>query len=85
METDLEALPSPWGTGLLAGCLNGRSSLLEDPASVAAFVRRAAERLEPTALYLSSGSELELAGPAVASGKVGVLGEVARRLRQEAA
>jgi len=85
VETDLEALPSPWGTGLLAGCLNGRSSLLEDPASVAAFVRRAAERLEPTALYLSSGSELELAGPAVASGKVGVLGEVARRLRQEAA
>lgn len=85
VETDLEALPAPWGTGLVAGCLDGRSSVIEDPASVAAFVRRAADRLEPTALYVSSATGLELAGPEVAPRKVAVLGEVARALREEAA
>jgi 5-methyltetrahydropteroyltriglutamate--homocysteine methyltransferase len=84
VETGLEALPSPWGTGLVAGCLDGRSSVLERPEAVAAFVRRAAERLEPTLLYVSSASELELAGPEVAPRKLAVLGEVARRLREEA-
>lgn len=83
VETGLDALPAPWGTGLVAGCLDGRSSVLEDPAAVAGFVRRAADRLEPTALYVSSASELELAGPEVAPGKLAVLGEVARRLREE--
>jgi 5-methyltetrahydropteroyltriglutamate--homocysteine methyltransferase len=85
VDTPLDAMPAPWGTGLVAGCLDGRSSLLEDPGEVAAFVRRAADRLEPTALYVSSGSELELAGPEVAGRKLEVLGEVARRLREEAA
>lgn len=85
VETALDALPSPWETGLVAGCLDGRSSVLEDPAAVAAFVRRAAERLEPSALYVTSGSELELAGPEVAPRKLAVLGQVASRLREEAA
>jgi 5-methyltetrahydropteroyltriglutamate--homocysteine methyltransferase len=85
VETGLDALPAPWGTGLVAGCLDGRSSVLEDPAGVAAFVRHAAETLEPSALYVTSGSELELAGPEVAPRKLAVLGEVARRLREEAA
>ncbi len=84
VETALEDLPAPWGTALVVGCLDGRRSVLEDPAGVAAFVRRAAEHLEPTALYLSSGSELELAGPEVAPRKIAVLGEVARRLREGA-
>jgi 5-methyltetrahydropteroyltriglutamate--homocysteine methyltransferase len=85
VETGLDALPAPWGTGLVAGCLDGRSSVLEDPAAVAAFVRRAAEKLEPSDLYVTSGSELELAGPEVAPRKLAVLGEVAGRLREEAA
>lgn len=85
VETDLEALPAPWGTGLVVGCLDGRSSTLESVDRVVAFVRRAAERLEPGALFVSSGSDLELLGPEVASAKVELLGEVARRLREEAA
>jgi 5-methyltetrahydropteroyltriglutamate--homocysteine methyltransferase len=85
VETDLEALPTPWETGLVAGCLDGRSSVLEDAAAVAAFVRRAVDRLEPTSLYLTSGSDLELAGPEVAPRKVEVLGEVAREVRGETA
>ena len=84
VETPLDALSTPWGTGLAAGCLDGRSSVLEDPVSVAGFVRRAADRLEPTSLLVTSGSELELAGPEVAPRKLAVLGEVARRLREEA-
>jgi methionine synthase II (cobalamin-independent) len=59
--------------------------VLENADAVTAFVRRAAERLEPSALYVTSGSELELAGPEVAPRKLAVLGEVARRLREEAA
>jgi 5-methyltetrahydropteroyltriglutamate--homocysteine methyltransferase len=85
VETPLQALPAPWGTGLVAGCIDGRRSTVEDPDLVASFVRRAWDRLEPTALYVSTGSELELAGPQVAPRKVAVLGEVARRLREEAA
>jgi hypothetical protein len=82
VETPLDALPAPWETGLAAGVLDGRRSVIEDPADVAAFVRRAADRLEPTAVFVTSGSDLELAGPEVAGRKVGVLGDVARRLRQ---
>lgn len=84
VETRVDALPAPWETGLVAGCLDGRSSVLEDPDAVTAFVRRAADRLEPSALYVTSGSELELAGPEVAPRKLVALGEVARRLREEA-
>jgi 5-methyltetrahydropteroyltriglutamate--homocysteine methyltransferase len=81
-ETDLEELPAPWGTGLLAGALDGRRSVTESPADVAAFVTRVVERLEPEVLFLSSGSELELAGPEVAPRKVRVLGEAAALLRE---
>lgn len=84
LETSVDALPAPWGTGLVAGCLDGRSSVMEDPEAVAAFVRRAADRLEPAELFVTSASELELAGPEVAPRKLAVLGEVAGRLRQEA-
>ncbi len=84
VETGLDALPAPWGTGLVVGCVDGRSSVMEDPERVAAFVRRAADRLEPTALFVSSASELELAGPEVAPRKLALLGQVARRLRQAA-
>ena len=85
VETDLEALPTPWPTGLVAGCLDGRRSVVESAEEVASFVSRVAERLEPERLFLSSGSELELSGPEVAPRKVEVLGEAARLLREGAA
>jgi 5-methyltetrahydropteroyltriglutamate--homocysteine methyltransferase len=83
-ETDLDDLPAPWPLGLVAGCLDGRRSVIEPVEDVVAFVGRVRERLEPPALYLSSGSDLELLGPQMAGRKVEVLGEAARRLREAA-
>lgn len=82
VETDLEALPSPWGTGLLAGCLDGRRSVIETADGTAKFVVQAVETLQPTALYLSSNSELELLPRDLADGKIRLLGEVAARARE---
>lgn len=83
-ETDLERLPTPWPVGLVAGCLDGRRSVLEPVDKVVGFARRVLERLSPPALYLSSGSDLELLGPEVARRKVEVLGQAAGRLREAA-
>lgn len=80
-ETDLRGLPAPWGTGLVAGVLDGRRSVLEPADHVSDFAVRAAERLQPTSLYLTSGSDLELLGEQVARRKVELLGEVAGRVR----
>jgi 5-methyltetrahydropteroyltriglutamate--homocysteine methyltransferase len=82
-ETDVEALPAPWGTGLVAGVLDGRRSVPEDAEEVAGFVVRAVERLRPSSLHLSSGSDLELLGEQAARKKVAVLGEIAGRLREK--
>lgn len=83
VETDLDALPAPWGTGLVVGCIDGRRSIVEAPDDVASLVRRVAARLRPSALFVSSGSDLELVGPEIAPAKVRLLGEVARSLREE--
>jgi methionine synthase II (cobalamin-independent) len=83
-ETDLESLPASWPVGLVAGCLDGRSSVVEPVEDVVAFASRVGDRLDPPALYLSSASELELLGPEVARRKVEVLGQAAGLLREEA-
>jgi 5-methyltetrahydropteroyltriglutamate--homocysteine methyltransferase len=80
-ETDLGELPSPWPTGLVAGAIDGRRSVIESAEEVASFARRVMDHLGPPTLFLSSGSDLELLGPEVARRKVEVLGEAARRLR----
>jgi 5-methyltetrahydropteroyltriglutamate--homocysteine methyltransferase len=82
-ETDVDDLPAPWPTGLVAGCLDGRRSVIERTDDVVAFARQVRNRLEPPTLYLTSGSDLELLGSQVAAGKVEVLGETARRLRED--
>jgi 5-methyltetrahydropteroyltriglutamate--homocysteine methyltransferase len=84
VETDLESLSGPWGIGLVVGCLDGRRSVLESAEGTAAFVRRAAERLQPTDLYLSSGSDLELLPAELARDKVLRLGEVTRLVKEAA-
>lgn len=83
-ETDLDALPAPWTTGIVAGAIDGRRSVVERAEDVAAFARRVLDRLDPPTLFLSSGTDLELLGPEVAPRKVEVLGEAARRLREAA-
>ncbi|MGH2661829.1 MAG: hypothetical protein ACRDH8_03265 [Actinomycetota bacterium] len=82
-ETDLEALAGPWGTGMLVGCLDGRRSILEDPEQTASFVGRVAERVRPTRLFVSSGSDLELLPAEVGREKIRLLGQVAQILRRQ--
>ncbi len=82
VETDLDALGSNWDVGVLAGAIDGRRSLVEDPAQVAAFAQRVAERLQPPTLYLSSNSELEMLPTTVAAQKVRVLGDAAARVKE---
>jgi 5-methyltetrahydropteroyltriglutamate--homocysteine methyltransferase len=82
-ETSLGSLPTPWGTGLAVGAIDGRRSVLESPEGTAAFVRAAAERLGPTRLIVTSGSDLELLPAEVARRKVRLLGEVAGLARKE--
>jgi len=81
-ETDSEELPAPWETGLLAGVLDGRRSITESSGDVSEFVAELVDRLQPSSLYLSSGSDLELAGPQVAPNKVRALGRAAAMLKE---
>lgn len=84
-ETDLESLRGSWQTGLLAGCLDGRSSGLEDVDATAALASRIVETARPPLLLLSSAGDLELVPRTVAEEKVRVLGAATRRLREELA
>ncbi len=81
VETDVGSLGSDWEVGLLAGCLDGRSSPVESADGTAAFVERVADALSPPALYLSSNCELEYLPRDVARRKVLRLGEVAARVK----
>jgi 5-methyltetrahydropteroyltriglutamate--homocysteine methyltransferase len=81
--TDPKDLPAPLETGLVAGVLDGRRSVVEDPGPAADFAAEVVERLQPSSLHLSSGSDLELLGEQVARKKVEVLGEIASRLREK--
>jgi 5-methyltetrahydropteroyltriglutamate--homocysteine methyltransferase len=81
VETDISALPPSWPIGLLAGCLNGRSSVLESEEQIAAVARRVVEQASPTVLYLSASCDLEFLPREVAAQKVRRLGAAARRLR----
>ena len=83
VETDPDSLGSGWDIGLLTGALDGRSSLMEDPSEVAAFLRRIAEQVQPPALYVSSNSDLELLPRDLAAQKVRTLGAVATQLRND--
>jgi 5-methyltetrahydropteroyltriglutamate--homocysteine methyltransferase len=81
--TDLAALAGPWRVGLLAGCLDGRSSVIEDVAGTVALGRQVLEVAQPPWLILSSGCDLDLLPRAIADEKVRVLGAAARTLREE--
>lgn len=82
VQTETDAIAGPWETGILLGCLDGRSSVIEPLDGSVQLVRRIAEALEPPALYLSSNSELESLPRDVARNKVLRLGEIARALKE---
>jgi methionine synthase II (cobalamin-independent) len=84
-ETDLTALAGGWPTGLLLGCVDGRSSLIEDAAGMAALALRVIRMASPRWLILSSGCELGLVPRVVADRKTRVLGEAVKLLTMELA
>ena len=69
----------------MAGCVDGRSSIVEDEERTAELVRRVAETVQPPVLYVSSSSDLELLPRDVARLKVQCLGGAVRRLTQPVA
>ena len=81
VETDESAITPHWETGLLAGCLSGRTTVVEDLDATAELVTRVAERAGPPRLFLSSASELELLPQPVAAEKVRRLGALSARVR----
>lgn len=83
VETDVDALAGPWDVGILAGCVDGRSSVVEPAHATLAAARRVLEVAQPPLLLLSSSCDLELLPRAVADRKVRLLGQVSRQLRTE--
>ena len=83
VETDIGALGT-WRGDVLLGCLDGRSSIRERADDVARLARPIVERVAPATVYMSSTCDLELLPADVAAGKIRTLGDVARRLREDA-
>ena len=80
--TDLEALPRPFPKTLLAGVVDARNSLLEEPEQLAKFGRRLLEELDG-GLHLVPNGDLQFVPEKIAREKVLRLGEVARILKEE--
>ncbi|MEJ7873285.1 MAG: hypothetical protein WKF67_13585, partial [Rubrobacteraceae bacterium] len=81
-STDLAALPRPFPKTLLAGVVDARNSLLEDPAEVAEFGRRLVEEIEGD-LHLVPNGDLQFVPERIAREKVLRLGAAARILKEE--
>ena len=82
IETDVSALGSNWPKGLMAGIINGRSSILESQKDLVDVARHLADNVRPRDLYLSSNCELGYLPTVVAEQKVQRLGEAARKVKE---
>jgi 5-methyltetrahydropteroyltriglutamate--homocysteine methyltransferase len=80
--TDLEALPRPFPKTLLAGVVDARNSLLEEPEEMAMFGRELLEELDGE-LHLVPNGDLQFVPEKIARQKVLRLGEAARVLKEE--
>ena len=80
--TDLEALPRPFPKTLLAGVVDARNSLLEEPEEIAGFGRQLLEELEGE-LHLVPNGDLQFVPEKIARQKILRLGEAARVLEEE--
>ena len=80
--TDLEALPRPFPKTLLAGVVDARNSLLEEPEQLAKFGRKLLEELD-VGLHLVPNGDLQFLPEKIAREKVLRLGEVSRILKEE--
>ncbi|CAN5674671.1 methylcobamide--CoM methyltransferase [soil metagenome] len=80
--TDVAALPRPFPKTLLAGVVDARNSLLEDPEETAEFGRQILEELEGE-LHLVPNGDLQFVPEKIAREKVLRLGAAARILKEE--
>lgn len=80
--TDLAALPRPFPKTLLAGVVDARNSLLEEPEEIVEFGRQLLEELEGD-LHLVPNGYLQFVPEKIAQEKVRRLGEAARILKEE--
>ncbi|HLI74711.1 MAG TPA: hypothetical protein VKU86_12605 [Acidimicrobiales bacterium] len=81
VETDVGDLGHDWTVGLVAGAVDGRSSLVESVDATAKVVAAAAEHTGAAAVYLTSGTSFDLLPEPLAAAKLDVLGQAAARLR----
>jgi methionine synthase II (cobalamin-independent) len=82
IETDVAELGSDWDQGLVAGIIDGRSSILESLDNTVEVARHLADTVRPRHLYLSSNCELAFLPTGVAERKVRRLGEAARKVKE---
>ena len=81
IETDVGELGSGWDKGLVAGIIDGRSSILESVDNTVEVARHLTDTVRPRNLYLSSNCELAFLPTTVAERKVQRLGEAGRKLK----
>ena len=81
-ETDVAELGSSWDKGLVAGIIDGRTSIVESLDNTVEVARHLADTVRPRNLYLTSNCELGYLPTVVAERKVLRLGEAARRARE---
>ena len=81
--TELEALPRPFPKTLLAGVVDARNSLLEEPEEVARFGRALLRELDGE-LHLVPNGDLQFVPEKIARQKVLRLGEAAEVLKEGA-
>jgi methionine synthase II (cobalamin-independent) len=82
IDTDVAELGSGWDKGLVAGIIDGRSSILESLDNTVEVARHLADTVRPRNLYLSSNCELGYLPTVVAEKKVLRLGEAARKAKE---
>lgn len=82
-STSLEGFPEHFPKSLLAGVVDARNSLLEDPVKVLKFVRSVEDRVAGQVHIVPNG-DLQFVPELVAREKVGVLGETADILKEGA-
>src|SRR5215203_2559735 len=81
--TDVAALPRPFPKTLLAGVVDARNSLLEEPEELAEFGRSLLREMEGPELHLVLNGDLQFVPEKIAREKVLRLGATARILKGE--
>ena len=85
LETDLESIKQfDWtNKEILAGCVNGRNSLLEEPTTLFEFVNKLQTELKPKGLTLTNSVDLSFIPECIAKKKLAILGNVKDQLNKK--